>query len=79
LGRRRPSGEGDQLGRVVVTTDQDFLSIAAAWQKAGRPFVGIIFGHQLRTRVGQTIADLELLSKAGEVSDFQDRVFHLPV
>lgn len=67
------------LGRILVTQDQDFLSIAADWQAVGRPFAGLVFAHQLGPGIGQIIDDLELLANCGEPEELQDRILHLPL
>jgi len=67
------------LGRVAFTNDDDFLCVAHVWQKAGRTFAGVIFVHQMRLTVGQTIADLEILAKAGDPEDFANRIEYLPL
>lgn len=35
------------LGRVLFTQDIRFGALAEEWQRLGRPFGGLIFGHQL--------------------------------
>ena len=39
----------------------------------GRTFAGVIYVHQLRLTIGQTIADLEVIAKAGNPEDFLNR------
>jgi predicted nuclease of predicted toxin-antitoxin system len=68
-----------QLGRVVFTNDDDFLAIADKWQETGRPFAGVIYVHQLKMTVGQTIADLEIIAKAGNPEDLLNRIEYLPL
>jgi Domain of unknown function (DUF5615) len=36
-----------ELGRVVFTQDIRFRALAENWQREGKPFGGLIFGHQL--------------------------------
>jgi len=67
------------LGRVVFTNDDDLLAIAHAWLKTGRMFAGVIYVHQLRLTIGQTIADLEVIAKAGDPGDFLNRIEYLPL
>jgi hypothetical protein len=67
------------LGLVVFTRDEDFLVETSARQHRDEPFGGVIYAHQLRVGIGQCIADLELLAKAGTSADFANRVWHLPL
>ena len=68
-----------ELGRVVFTNDDDFLAVAHEWLKTGRTFAGVVYVHQLRLTVGQTIADLEVLAKVGNPDDFLNRIEYLPL
>lgn len=66
------------LGRVLYTEDDDFLTEGAARQRHGIEFAGVIYAHQyLQVRV--CIDDLELIAKAAEPEDLQDRVLYLPL
>ncbi len=53
-----------ELGRVLVSMDDDLLKEAARRQKAGIDFAGVLYGHQLSCPVGAFVRDLELLAKA---------------
>ena len=68
-----------ELGRVVFSNDDDFLAVAHAWLKTGRSFSGVVYVHQLRLTVGQTIADIEILAKVGMPGDFMNRIEYLPI
>lgn len=68
-----------QLGRVLFTRDEDLLVEAATRQRAGVPFAGIIYAHQLRVTIGQCVHDLELIAQCCEPADFANRVEHLPL
>ncbi|MFM2432022.1 MAG: hypothetical protein RLZZ511_3235 [Cyanobacteriota bacterium] len=35
------------IGRVLFTQDIRFRALAENWQREGKPFGGLIFGHQL--------------------------------
>jgi len=67
------------LGRVLFTFDVDLLLEAVKRQAATKPFGGVIYAHPLRISIGQCIRDLELVAKAGELKDLQDRVEFLPL
>jgi hypothetical protein len=67
-----------QLGRVVFTQDIRFKALAEQWQRQGRQFAGLVFGHQLRGTIGQYVKDLELIARASEPNEWQNAVGHLP-
>lgn len=67
------------LGRLLFTQDQDFLAAAALRQRAGRQFPAVLFGPQRANSVGQYVADLELIAKAGKTGEFDSRVLYLPL
>jgi hypothetical protein len=66
------------LGRVLFTQDIRFKSLAEEWQRKGRPFAGLLFGHQLRGTVGRFVQDLELIAKASEPEEWLNVVEQLP-
>jgi hypothetical protein len=55
------------------------LKIAAQWQAVGKDFPGVIYGHQLECSIGQTIEDLELISKCATQQELQSQVVFLPL
>jgi hypothetical protein len=68
-----------QLGRVLFTFDDDLLLEAVKRQAETKPFSGVIYAHPLRISIGECIRELELMAKAGEPKDLQDRVEFLPL
>jgi predicted nuclease of predicted toxin-antitoxin system len=68
-----------ELGYVLFTQDDDFLTEAARRQEQGIPFAGVIFAHQRRVPVSVCIRDLELIALAGELDEFRNRVEYLPL
>ena len=66
-------------GRVVFTQDIGFWTMAQDWQKRGRSFGGLIFQHQRGTSVGRTVADLEIVAKATEPSEWANWIMLLPL
>ncbi len=68
-----------QLNRVLVSQDEDLLVEAVRRQRAGIPFAGLIYAHQLSITIGRFINDLELLASAAEPEDFDGRVEFLPL
>jgi hypothetical protein len=68
-----------ELGRILFSQDDDFLTEAELRQQEGRPFVGVIYAHQLAITIGQCVKDLELIAKAAEPEDLINRVEFLPL
>jgi hypothetical protein len=67
------------LGRVLFTQDIRFKARAEDWQRAARPFAGLIFGHQLHGSIGQYVRDLELIAQATEPHEWLGRLEKLPL
>ncbi len=68
-----------ELKRALFTQDDDLLEEAARWQREGRSFSGVIYGHQLRVTIGVCVRDLEIISKSGEMTDLENQVVYLPL
>jgi predicted nuclease of predicted toxin-antitoxin system len=68
-----------ELGRVLVTQDQDFLREGALRQRSGEMFAGIIFAAQSIPSIGPYIRDLELIALASEPAEYANRVLPLPL
>ncbi|RMH20563.1 MAG: hypothetical protein D6696_07830 [Acidobacteria bacterium] len=69
----------DALGRVLFTHDDDLIREAAARQRRGIAFTGVIWVHPEGLGIGATIADLELIAKTGEPEDVAGKVTYLPL
>ena len=67
------------LGRVVFTMDDDFLTLAAAWRAAGRLQAGVVYLRQNSITYGQAIDDLELIAVAVAPAEMVGDVRYLPV
>ena len=67
------------LGRVLLSQDEDLLAEATRRQRIGLHFGGVIYAHQLGITVGRAINDLEVLAKVGSAEDFANRVEYLPL
>ena len=67
------------LGRLLFTQDLRFKARAEEWQRSGRPFAGLVFGHPLHGSIGQYVRDLELIAQATEPADWRGNVEHLPL
>jgi hypothetical protein len=68
-----------ELGRILFTLDDDLLREARQRQEQGVFFSGLLYTHQLRMTIGQTIRDLELVAKLGEPEDLSCHVEYLPL
>jgi hypothetical protein len=67
------------LNRVLVSFDDDLLVEGARRQKAGEPFSGVIYAHQLRITIGQCVHDLELITKVEEPENLTGQVVRIPL
>ncbi|MGB3292650.1 MAG: DUF5615 family PIN-like protein [Phormidesmis sp.] len=67
-----------QLNRVLFTQDIRFRVLAETWQAEGKPFSGLIFGHQLGGTIGQFVKDLALIAKASEPHEWMNNVEYIP-
>ncbi len=68
-----------ELGRVMVTMDEDFLAEASERQASGENFAGVVYAHQLNVTIGQAVNDLELIAEVGHPEDIANRVAFLPL
>jgi hypothetical protein len=53
-----------ELGRVLVSQDDDLLREGVRCLKEHKAFSGVIYSHQLRITIGQMVDDLELIATA---------------
>jgi hypothetical protein len=67
------------LKRVLFTRDDDLLAEATKRQRAGIPFRGVAYAHQLQVSIGTCVEDLEIIAKAGEADDLMNRVQFFPL
>jgi hypothetical protein len=68
-----------QLGRVLFTHDIRFKALAKEWQRQGRPFGGLVWGHPMRLTIGGMVTDLELIAKACDPAEWENVVERLPL
>ncbi|MBE7385579.1 MAG: DUF5615 family PIN-like protein [Leptolyngbya sp. SIO1E4] len=66
------------LKRVLFTQDIRFKALAESWQRQGKPFGGLIFGHQLGGTIGQFVKDLELIAQGSTQDEWLNAIEHLP-
>lgn len=68
-----------QLGRPLVTHDIRLKAMAEDWQRRGRPFLGVIFGHLMQVSIGRLVTDLELIAQATDPQDWGNVIVRLPL
>jgi len=68
-----------KLGRVLFTQDIGFKALAEDWQRQGKVFAGLLYGHQSTALVGKYVQDLDLIAKASDPKDWENVVEHLPI
>ena len=67
------------LGRILVSQDDDLLKEGMRFLHEGRTFKGIVYSHQLRVTIGQMVQDLELIAKATCEEDWRGMIEYLPI
>ena len=67
------------LGRVLVTQDDDLLREAASHQNKEMPFLGVIYAPAFGVTLGEMVVDLELISRASKHEEWVSRVEYLPL
>ena len=68
-----------ELGRVLVSQDEDLLREGARWLSEGKDFSGIIYAHQIRITIGQMVDDLEMIARATSQDEWWGRIEYLPL
>ena len=68
-----------ELGRVLVSQDEDPLREGARWLSERKDFSGIIYAHQLRITIGQMVEDLELIAGGTSQDEWWGRIEYLPL
>lgn len=67
------------LGRVIFTSDTDFLREAHRRQREGLSFSGVIFARQGRLSIGAIVRDLHLIAECATADELANRVLYLPL
>ena len=67
------------LKRVLFTNDDDLVVEATRRQREGASFAGVIYVHQEKLGIGETVADLELIAKASELGELEGQILYLPL
>jgi|ERR1051326_2864455 hypothetical protein len=68
-----------ELGRVLVSQDEDLSRIAHVCQDNAQTFSGLIFSHQGSASIGTLISDMELISECCAPEELRNRVIYLPM
>jgi predicted nuclease of predicted toxin-antitoxin system len=67
------------LGRVLVTQDEDLLREASRRNETAVFFAGIIYAHQLNVTIGDMVRDLELVALIYEPDECVNQMVYLPL
>ena len=68
-----------ELGRVLVSQDEDLLREGARRLLAGEDFSGVVNALQLRVTIGQMVEDLDLIATATSREEWSGRIEYLPI
>ena len=68
-----------ELGRILVSQDEDLLREGTRLLNEQREFSGIVYAHQLRVTIGQMAEDLELIARATFREEWSGRIEYLPI
>jgi uncharacterized protein DUF5615 len=68
-----------ELGRILVSQDEDLLAVTAQWQTAGREFSGLVFMPQEGGSIGRYVDDLELIAVCCTEPEMRSLVQYLPL
>ncbi len=63
-----------ELGRVLVSQDEDLLRDGARWLSERKDFSGIIYAHQLHITIGQMVEGLELIARGTSQDEWWGRI-----
>jgi hypothetical protein len=66
------------VGWILFTQDVRFRALAEDWQRQGRSFSGLLFGHQQGGSIGQFVKNLELVAKISDTIEWQNKIEYLP-
>jgi len=68
-----------EIGRPVVTMDEDFLKLADQAWVSGKEFFGVIYVSDAHLPVGQIVTDLQLIAEAMTVEELASRIVFVPL
>ena len=67
------------LGRVLVSMDEDLLAEAARRQRASGTFAGLVYGRQRGVTIRQAIRDLEMICGVYDEDGIKNQVVYIPL
>jgi hypothetical protein len=67
-----------ELGRVLLSRDDDLVREAIRRQREGLSSGGVIYAHQREVSIGRCTLDLYLIAEASEPKALRDRAIFLP-
>src|ERR1700688_903059 len=68
-----------ELGRILVSQDEDLLREGARRLREHKDFSGIIYAHQARVTIGQMVEDLVLIATATSKQEWSGKIEYLPL
>jgi Domain of unknown function (DUF5615) len=68
-----------ELGRILVSQDEDLLREGVRRLREGEDFAGVVYSHQVRVTIGQLVEDLELIAKATAREEWFGKIAYLPI
>jgi predicted nuclease of predicted toxin-antitoxin system len=68
-----------ELGRVLVSQDEDLPREGTRRLREGEEFRGVVYAHQLRVTIGQMVEDLEPIATATSSEEWHGRIEYLPI
>ncbi|MBM4174948.1 MAG: hypothetical protein FJ213_02085 [Ignavibacteria bacterium] len=68
-----------EKNRVMVSFDDDLLSIAANLISKGDKFGGLIYAHPMRITIGKCVKDLELIALSLLPDEMKNQIIFLPL
>ena len=68
-----------ELGRLLVSQDEDLLREGVRRLREGEDFSGVVYAHQLRVMIGQMVEELEPIATATSKEEWSGRIAYLPI
>lgn len=67
------------LDRVLFTRDDDLVVEARRRQRQDEPFAGVLYAHQVRLSIRETLDELELIANVCEPEELTRQLWFLPL
>jgi len=68
-----------ELGRVIVSQDEELHREGTRRLSEHKDFSGIVYAQQLRITIGQMVDDLEVIAQATSQDEWRGRIEYLPL